>query len=195
MRHREFLAEPEHGVEAEQGDEQQTRANAGEEQAAEGFFRSDRKQDHGDRGRQQDAERAAGGDDSCRETAGIAALAHLGDAGRADRRTGRGRGARHRREQRAGEYVGDAQATGHAMQPGMQRRIEILTGARLADRRPLEDEQRDREQRDRGHFLVDVLRHGIQRCRGHEDRHEDDSDSTQGKGDGHAMIRKVCSEV
>jgi hypothetical protein len=145
LRRRKFLAEPKHRVNAEQGHQQQPRADAGEEQPTQRFLRGDREQDHGDGRRQQDAERAAGGDDPCGKAAGIAALAHLGDAGRTDRRAGRGRGARHRREQRAGEYVGYAQATGHAMQPGMQRRIEILTGAGLADRRPLEDEQRDRQ--------------------------------------------------
>ena len=160
--------------------------DAGEEQPAERFFRRDRKQDHGDRGRQQDAERAAGGDDAGGEAAGIAALAHLGNAGRADRRAGRGRGARHRREQRAGEDVGDAEPAGNAMQPGMQRRIEVLAGAGLADRRTLEDEQRDRQQRDRGHFLVDVLRHGIERGGRHVDRHEHDRDRAERERDRHA---------
>ena len=150
------------------------------------FFRGDRKQDHGDRGRQQDAERAAGGDDAGGETAGIAALAHFRNAGRADRRTGCRRRAGHRGEQRAGEHVGDAEPAGDPVQPGMQRRVEILAGARFADRRALEDEQRDRQQRDRRHFLVDVLRHGIERGRRHVDRHEHHRDRAQRERDRHA---------
>ena len=181
-----FLAEADHRIDAEQRDQQQAGADAGEEQPAERFFRRDRKQDHGDRGRQQNAERAAGGDDAGGEAAGIAALAHLRDAGRADRRAGRGRRSRHRREQRAGKYVGDAEPAGHAMQPGMQRRIQILSRAGFADRRALQDEQRDRQQRDRGHFLVDVLRHGIERGRGHVDAHEHHRDRAQRKRDRHA---------
>src|ERR1700710_1392504 len=46
------------------------------------------------------------------KAAEIAALAHLGDAGGADRRAGRGRGARHCRKQCAGEHVGDAKSAG-----------------------------------------------------------------------------------
>ena len=158
-----LFPEAEHGIEAEQRDQQQSGSDAGEEQPAEGFFRGNREQDHGDRGRQQDAERAAGGDDPGGQPAGVAALAHFGDTGRADRRAGRRRGARHGREQRAGKHVGDAKPAGNPVQPGMQRRIEILAGARLADRHAFQDEQRDRQQRDRGHFLVDVLRHRIER--------------------------------
>ena len=75
---------------------------------------------------------------------------------------------------------------GHAVQPGMQRRIEVLAGAGLADRRALQDEKRDRQQRDRGHFLVDVLGHGIERCRGHVDAHEHHRDGTERERDRHA---------
>ena len=126
----EFLAVAQHGVDGEHGDQQQPRADAGQEQPAERLLRGDRIEDHGDRGRQQDAERAAGGDDAGGEAAGIAALAHLRNAGRADRRAGRGRRAGHGGEQRAGEDVGDAEAAGDAVQPGVQRGIEVL--ARIA---------------------------------------------------------------
>ncbi len=181
-----FLAEAQHRVDAEQRDQQQARSDAGEEQPAQRFFRGDREQDHGDRGRQEDAERAAGGDDAGGESAGITALAHFRDAGGADRRAGGGRGARHRCEQRAGKHVGDAEPAGHAMQPGVQRRIQILPGARFADRRALQDEERDRQQRDRGHFLVDVLGHGIERGGGHVDAHEHHRDRAERKRDRHA---------
>ena len=181
-----FLAKADHRIDAEQRDQQQAGSDAGEEQPAQRFFRGDREQDHGDRGRQQDAERAAGGDDAGGEAAGIAALAHFRDAGRADRRAGGGRGSGHRREQRAGKHVGDAEPAGHPMQPGVQRRVQILAGAGFADRSALQDEQRDRQQRDRGHFLVDVLRHGIERGRGHVDAHEHHRDRAQRERDRHA---------
>ena len=181
-----FFAKMDHRIGAEQRDQQQAGADAGQEQPAQRFFRGDREQDHGDRRRQQNAERAAGGDDAGGKSAGIAALAHFRNAGRADRRAGRGRRSCHRREQRAGKNVGDAEPAGHAMQPRMQRRIQILAGAGPADRGALEDEQRDRQQRDRGHFLVDVLRHGIERGRGHVDAHEHHGDRAQRKRDRHA---------
>ena len=52
------------------GDQQQARPDAGEEQPAERLLGGHRIEDHGDRGRQQDAERAAGRDDAGREAAG-----------------------------------------------------------------------------------------------------------------------------
>ena len=55
---------------------------------------------------------------------------------------------------------------GILMHPGVHRRVQVLAGARLADRRALQDEQRDRQQRDAGHLLVDVLRHRVERGAG-----------------------------
>src|SRR5216683_5352560 len=86
----------------------------------------------------------------------------------------------------AGDDDGDAEAAGNAMQPGMERRVEIAAGARLADRRAFEDEERDGEERDARHLLIDVLRDGGDRGAGHEEQHEPDRDGAQRKGDRHA---------
>jgi hypothetical protein len=83
-------------------------------------------------------------------------------------------------------HIGDTQATRHAAHPDMQRRIEILAGTAAAYRGAFEDEERDREQGDRGHFLVDILRHRIERCRRHEDDHENGRHQAQCEGDRHA---------
>ena len=188
-----FFTEMDHRIGAEQRDQQQAGSDAGQEQPRQRFFRRHREQDHGDRWRQQNAERAAGGDDAGGEAAGITALAHFRNAGRADRRTGGGRRSCHRREQRAGKHVGDAEPAGDAMQPGMQRRIQVLAGAGAADRSALENEQRDRQQRDRGHFLVDVLGNGIERGRGHVDAHEHHGDRAQRERD--RMPENIATSV
>jgi len=181
-----FLAEADDGVAGKQHHQQEPRTDAGEEQPAKRLFGRDRVEDHRDRRRQQDAERAAGGDDAGGEPAGIAALAHFRNAGRADRRAGRRRRAGHRGKQGAGEDVGDGEAARHLVHPDMQGGIEILAGPRLADRRTLEDEQGDRQQGDRGHFLVDVLGDHVERGRRHEPHHEDQGDGAEREGDRHA---------
>ncbi len=124
-----FEPEPPARIAGEQNHQQQGRADRGEKQAAERLFGRYRVEDHGDRRRQQDAERAARRDDSGREAARIAALAHFRNAGRADRRAGRGRGPSHGGEQRAGEHIGDAEPARNAVHPGMECAIEVLAGA------------------------------------------------------------------
>src|SRR4051794_28415535 len=72
------------------------------------------------------------------------------------------------------------------MHPGMQRAIEILPGARAPDGGALEDEQRNRQQRDRRHLLVNVLGDGIdRRCR-HERDHEQRRHRAERKRDRHS---------
>ncbi len=175
-----------HRVAGEQRDQQDPRADAGEEQPAERLLGGDRVQDHRDRRRQQDAERPARGDDAGREAGRVAALPHLRDAGAADRRARRRARSRHGREQRAREHVRDAEAAGNLPHPRVHRRIEVLAGRRLADRRALEDEERDRQQRDARHLLVDVLRDGVERRRRHEEVHEGDRDRAERERDRHA---------
>ncbi len=68
----------------------------------------------------------------------------------------------------------------------MQRTVEVLSRLRLADRGPLQDEERNRKQRDRGHFLVNVQRHRIERCAWHEEIHEDDGHRAEGQRNRHA---------
>ncbi len=85
-------------VSRKQQNQEKSRADAGEEQASERLLRRNRIEDHGDRRRQQDAQRSAGRDDARGKAAGISALAHLRDAGRADRGAGCRRRSCHCRE-------------------------------------------------------------------------------------------------
>ena len=75
---------------------------------------------------------------------------------------------------------------GDAVQPRVQGVVQVLASTRLADRGALEDEQRDRQQRDAGQLLVDVLRDGIERRGRHEHQHEHGRDAAQREGDRHA---------
>ena len=181
-----FAAKAPDRIGGEQGNQHQGRADGGQEQPAERLLGGDRIENHGDRWRQQDTERAAGRDDAGREARRIAALAHFRDPGRADGRAGGGRGARHGGKQRAGEHIGDAEAARNALHPGVQRAIEILARRRAADGGTFQDEQRNGQERDRGHFLVDVLRDGIDRTARHEHDHEQGRGGPERKRDGHA---------
>ena len=134
-----FLARPVDGVTGKQRNEQHPGADPGQEQAAQRLFRGDRIQDHGDRWRQQDTERSASGDDAGRKSRRVPALPHLRNTGRTDRRTGCRRRTGHGGEQRAGEYVGNAEAARHLVQPSVDCRIQVLAGRRLANGSPLEN--------------------------------------------------------
>src|SRR5690242_8452745 len=68
----------------------------------------------------------------------------------------------------------------------MKRAIKILPRARTADCSAFKDEKRDRQQRDRRHFLVDVLRNRIHRRRRHECDHENRRHGAEGERDRHA---------
>ena len=70
-------------------------------------------------GRQQDAKRAAGGDNPGREAAGIAALRISGIPAMPMAEQVAGRRSRHGGEQRAGEDIGDAEPTRNPVHPGM----------------------------------------------------------------------------
>ena len=158
--------------------------DAGQEQLAERRFGRHRVEQHGYGGWQQNAERAAGRDEAGGEPRRIAALAHLWNAGGADGRAGGGRRAGHGGEQAAGQHVGDAEPAGDAMKPGVQRHIEVAAGIGPADRRALQDEQRDGENDDVRHLLIDVLRDRTGRGRRHEQDHEGGGDNAERKGDG-----------
>jgi hypothetical protein len=69
------------------------------------------------------------------------------------------------------------------MHPGVNGRIEVRPGAGPADRRALEDEERDRQESDRRHLLIDVLRDGIDRSGRYYGDHEHGRDRAQRGGD------------
>ena len=91
-----------------------------------------------------------------------------------------------RPKQRAGKHIGNAQTTGDAVHKGVHGRIEILTGARAADCSPFQDKQRNGQQGDRRHFLVDILCDGIEGGMRHEDRHKHHRYRAQRESNRHA---------
>ena len=153
--------------------------------AGQRYLRGNGVQDHRDRGRQQDTERPPRGDYARCEAGRVAALAHLRNSGAADRRARRRTRSRHGREQRAGEDVGDAQPARNALHPCVHREIEVPAGVGPSDRRSLQDEERNRQERDARHLLVDVLRHGVERGRRHEEIHEQNRDEAERERDRH----------
>ena len=142
------LPDDEHRPQHEQAGEHQARHHAGEEQPADRGLGGDAVEDERDRRRDQDAERAAGADRAGGDVVRIAAPAHLRNAHLADGRAAGGRGAGERGEDRAGAEVGDHQAAGHAVEPAVERLVEVLAGGRRADRRAHHHEHRDRDQRE-----------------------------------------------
>ena len=102
--------------------------------------------DHVDRRRDQDAERAAGGDRAEEEALVVAVAVDLLDRDRADRRGGRDRGAADRREQRAGADVGVHQPARQPGQPVRHRGVHALGDAGAQQDLAEQDEHRDRDQ-------------------------------------------------
>src|SRR5258706_490734 len=66
---------------------------------------------------------------------GVATPPHLRDPHLADRRTTRGRRPGERRKERAGAQIGDHETARHAIEPAVERFVEVLAGGRGADRR------------------------------------------------------------
>ena len=143
-------------------------------------------EDQRQRRRDQDAERAARGDQPGREPLRIAALQQLRDAGRADRRARGRRRSAHRGEHRAREHVGEPETAGDLVQPRVERPVDVGAGARLADRRAHQHEQRDRQQREVVELRVHRLGDRPQIGRRHEDRHERERRQAERERDRHA---------
>ena len=72
-----------------------------------------------------------------------AAVHHLRHAGLADRRRGGRARPADRREQAAGEDVGDHESARHAVEPAVQRLVDVVARRRDADRCAQQDEERE----------------------------------------------------
>ena len=166
----------------EQAGQHEPRQEAGDEQPADRGLGGDAVDDHGDRGRDQDAQGAAGRDRAGRQAVGIAALAHLGHAHLADGGAGRRRGAGERGEDRAGADVGDHQPARHPVQPAVQRLVEVGAGPRGGDGAAHQDEHRDRQQGEVVEPAVEDVGHDRERAQAVEDHQEENGDEAQGEG-------------
>ena len=142
------------------------------EQAPDRGLGGDAVDDQRDRGRDQDAERAAGADRAGGDARRVAALAHLRHAHLADRSAGRGRRPAERREDRAGAEIRGEQPARHPVQPALQRLVQIGAGARAGDRAAHQDEHRDRQERE-------AVERRRRRCRARSRARRSPSDQTR----------------
>ena len=175
------LPDDEQRPQHEQAGQHQARQHAGEEQPADRRLGGDAVQDERDRRRDQDAERAAGADRAGGDVVRIAAPAHLGDAHLADRRAAGGRRAGQRGEHRAGAEIRDDEPARHAVEPAVERFVEVLARGRGADRRAHHHEHRDRHQREVVQARIERLGDDVQRVEALEDHDETRSRSRRAR--------------
>jgi hypothetical protein len=176
----------EHHPQGEDRGEQDAGDDAGDEQLADRLLGDDAVDDQRQRGRDEDAQRAAGGDEAGGQFLRVAALPHLRDAHAAHGGAGGRAGAAHGGEHRAAEDVGHAEAAGQLVEPAMRRLVEVRRRPRLADRRAHQDEQRDGEQGEVVQLAVERLGDVLQVARRHEEEHEAERHAAQREGDRHA---------
>src|SRR6478735_2976900 len=75
------------------------------------------------------------------------------------------------------------QAGGYAIEPAVERLIEVLAGGRRADRRTHHHEHGYRHQREVGEAGVERLRRHVQRIQALEDHQKGDGDGAEPEGD------------
>jgi hypothetical protein len=133
-------------VAGEQQHQQQSRQEAGQEDADDRCVGGNRVDDHRDRGRYQDAQRAGGRQRADRQFLVVAAALEFGQRDLGDGRAGRGRRARDRSEHAAADDRRVHQPAGNPVQPGAQAFEHFL--AELGPEQDLAhpDEQRQRRQ-------------------------------------------------
>ena len=138
--------------------------------------------------RDEDAERAAGGDHAGREPVAVVVAPHLRQA---DLAHGHRRGdarSRHRGKSGAGEDGGVREPAAHMADPGIGGGIEIARHARHRAEIAHQHEQRDDgEVVDRGVLIGIAAERGERGLRPVEDRKADDADQQHGDADRHAQ--------
>ena len=135
-----------HREEDEKHHEEDAGADAAEEQRDDRLFGDEAVNDHRDRGRDEDAQSAAGGKEAIDEAPVVTAADHLGDGDGAD-----GGGGGHGRagdggEKRTAEDGGDGQPAGPVPDPGLHRGEEIAPDPAFQQDVRHQQEQRHREQ-------------------------------------------------
>ena len=130
----------------EQRDDEQARADRREVERAHRGFGDQRVDDEGDAGRDQVAERAAGGERAQNHLRVVARAVEEGEGDRAHGGGGRDRGAGDRREHAACRDVGVQQAAGQAIEPDIERAIEPLGKAGAQQDLAHQQEQRHGDQ-------------------------------------------------
>jgi hypothetical protein len=125
---------------------QNERRSAGHEERADRGVGDEAVEHHRRRRRDQDAERAAAGDHAERAAAAVAVAQHLRDRDLADGERGGDRRAGDRREHRAGEHGGDAEATRQVAHQRVRGGVEVVDHLPAHHEMRHQHEQRDRDQ-------------------------------------------------
>ena len=130
----------------EQAGQHEPGDDAGDEQPPDRGLGGDAVENEGDRRRNENSERATGANRTSRHLVGVAAAAHLGNAHFADGGATRGRGACESREDGAGADIRNGETAGQAVEPAVERLVEVLAGGRRADRGAHHYEHRNRDE-------------------------------------------------
>src|SRR5262249_53513562 len=108
-----------------------------------------------------------------------AAPAHLRDTHLADGGGGGGGRGGEGREDRTGCDIGDHKAPRHAIEPAVERLVEVLARGRRADRGAHHHEHRDRYQREVRETGIECLGRHVQRIHALKDHEERERDGAQ----------------
>ena len=169
----------------EQTGEHDAGDHAGNEQPADRSLGGDAVEDEGDRRRNQNAERAAGADRAGGDLVRVAAPAHFRNAHLADGGAAGGRRAGERGKDGAGAQVGNHQPARQAVEPAVERFVEVLAGGRGTDRRAHHHEHRDGDQRELVETGIEGLGDDMHAVEALEDQQENNGDRAEPEGDRH----------
>ncbi len=180
---------PQHDVAREQRRQHQARQHAGNEQPGDRDFGRDAIDDHDDRRRDQQAQRAGAGQRAHDHGFGVATAREFGQRHLADGGAGGRAGARHRRKDGAAHHVGVQQPPGQRLHPGRQALEHVLAepGAKQDLAHP--HEQRQRGERPAAGRTPDGDGHGVARRARAEQLHADPRHARQREADPHAAAQ------
>ncbi len=174
---------PGHGVAHEEAREEQPRQHARDEELGDRHLRRDPVDDHDDRGRDEQAQRARARERADRHVLGVAAAPELRQRHLADGGAGGRARARHGREDRAADDVGVQQPAGNALQPGGEALEHVLRQARAEEDLAHPQEERQRGEGPRRARAPDRDGHGVAHGAAREELHADPRDAQQGEPD------------
>ena len=140
-------AGPDRQVAREQRGQQHARQHAGDEELGDRDLGADAVDDHDDRRRDQQPQRAGAGQRADRDAVRVAAALQLGQAHLADRGAGGGARARHGGEDRAADHVDVQQPPRQRLHPRRQAAEHVVRQPGAEQDLAHPDEQRQRGQR------------------------------------------------
>ena len=170
---------PDDDVSGKERSQQQAGYHAGDKEVRDRDVGGDAVDDHDDRRRDQQPQRARAGQRADGDGLRVAAALELGQRHLADRRAGRRRGSRDCREDRAADDVGVEQPAGHALEPRRQALEHVLREPGAEQDLSHPDEQRQRGQRPRRCRTPDRHRHRVARRPRRKKLHPDPCDAGQ----------------